>query len=213
MKPFRIARYLVSNRQFRAFVDAPDGYGNQKWWEEIERSPAPSSPTWAEANHPRETVSWYEAVAFCRWLTDKYRERGLLGNRSEIRLPTESEWQQAATNGNPDNVYPWGANWDSTRCNSSESGLGRTSAVGLYPHGAWPGGPLDMAGDVWEWCLNKHEKPKGRGATMIDKSGRRVIRGGSWRNGPVDLRASDRGWSLADYRFFYLGFRLTQDIS
>ena len=194
VKPFRIARYLVTNRQFQAFVDAPDGYGDQKWWKRIERSPTPSSPTWSEANHPRETVSWYEAVAFCRWLTEKSRACGLLGKSQEIRLPTEWEWQQAATNGNNYNVYPWGKSWDSTLCNNYTSALSRTSAVGIFPNGTWPGGPLDMVGNVWEWCLNKHENLKDRDATKIDESGRRVIRGGSWRDTPRPLRSSSRDW-------------------
>ena len=75
---FRIARYLVTNRQFDAFVDAFDGYRNRKWLEDIERNPTPSSPEWTEANLPRGTVSWYEALAFCRWLTEEYRKRGLV---------------------------------------------------------------------------------------------------------------------------------------
>jgi formylglycine-generating enzyme required for sulfatase activity/DNA polymerase III delta prime subunit len=213
VKPFRIARYLVTNRQFQAFVDALDGYGNPKWWKEIERSLAPSSPTWHEANYPRERVSWYEAVAFCRWLTEKSRARGLLKKSQEIRLPTEWEWQQAATKGNNYNIYPWGLKWDPTRCNNYESNLGRTSAVGIYPHGIWAGGPLDMAGNVFEWCLNKYENPKARGATKIDKSGLRVLRGGSWTFRAEFLRASDRARYGADFRGSTIGFRLAQNIS
>lgn len=213
VKPFRIACYLVTNRQFRAFVDASDGYGNKQWWKDIEQSPAPSSPLWPEANHPRETVSWYEAVAFCRWLTAKSRERGLLGKNQEIRLPTEWEWQQAATNGNPDNVYSWGVEWDASRCNCNghATGLRRTSAVGIYPHGTWQDGPLDMVGNAFEWCLNEYENPKAWNATRIDKSGQRVIRGGSWDNSPEVLRSSFRFGSLADYRDNFIGFRLAQD--
>src|SRR5262249_41033598 len=165
------ARYPVTNRQFQAFVDAPDGYGDQKWWNRIERTVTPSSTTWSEANHPREMVSWYEAVAFCRWLTEKSRACGLLGKSQEIRLPTEWEWQQAATNGNNYNVYPWGKSWDSTLCNSYTSALNRTSAVGIFPNGTGPGGPLDMAGKVWEGCLKKKESLKERDATKIDKTG------------------------------------------
>jgi hypothetical protein len=211
VKPFRIARYLVTNRQFQAFVDAPDGYGNKQWWKDLVQSPAPSSPRWTEANHPRETVSWYEAVAFCRWLTEKSRERGLLGKNQEIRLPTEWEWQQAATNGNPDNVYPWGVEWDASCCNGDETGLRRTSAVGVYPHGTWQDGPLDMMGNLWEWCLNKYDNPTGLNATRVDKSGQRVFRGGSWDNDPVYLRSSTRYRDSAVYWDFSIGFRLAQD--
>jgi formylglycine-generating enzyme required for sulfatase activity len=210
VNPFRIARYLMTNRQFQAFVHASDGYGQGKWWKNIEQSSAPSTPEWAEANHPRETVSWYEAVAFCRWLTEKYLERGLLKKGQAICLPTEWEWQQAATNGNNYNVYPWGLTWDSTRCNSANPARRGTSAVGIYPHGTWPGGPLDMAGNVWEWCLNKYKTPKSREAIKITKSGQRVMRGGSWDDIPEFLRSSHRIRGHSHGRLPNTGFRLAQ---
>jgi formylglycine-generating enzyme required for sulfatase activity len=210
---FRIARYVVTNKQFQVFAEVPNGYSNKKWWKEIEQNLAPSSSGWSEANIPRESVSWYEAVAFCRWLTEQYRARGLLKNNQEIRLPTEWEWQQAATNGNPDNINPWGAKWDSTRCNSSESGLYRITAVGLYPCGAWQSGPQDMAGNVCEWCLNKWENPSGRDATKVDKLGLRVIRGGSWKDTRWYLRTSFRDGHIASFRSDSIGFRLAQTIS
>jgi hypothetical protein len=207
---FRIARFVVTNRQFQAFLNARDGYGNKKWWTDIEQPFVPSSSRWSEANSPRESVSWYEAVAFCRWLTANYHELGLLKNNQEIRLPTEWEWQQAATNGNPEHINPWGAKWDSARCNSSESGLNRTTAVGLYPQGTWQNGPQDITGNICEWCLNKWENPDVQSATKIDKSGLRVIRGGSWKVTRWYLRTSFRDGHVADFRSDSVGFRIAQ---
>jgi formylglycine-generating enzyme required for sulfatase activity len=202
---FRIAKYPVTNIQFQAFIDAGDGYGNAEWWKGIRRSEGPAEPSWKEANSPRENVSWFDAVAFCRWLSG----RTVL----QIRLPTEWQWQLAATGGDPKREYPWPGGWDSARCNSAESRLNRTSTVGMYPNGATRQGVLDMAGNVWEWCLNKSEQPDTRDALCIesDERGQRVVRGGSWNDRWPLLRASIRAWGYA-VRGGGNGFRLAQDI-
>ena len=205
VKPFRMAKYPVTNAQFEAFIKAEDGYGNDKWWEGIQRSEEASVASWQEANLPRETVSWYEAVAFCQWLSHR--------TESKIRLPTEWEWQQAASGGDPTREYPWRDEWDTSRGNSTESRLNRTTVVGMYPRGATEQGVLDMAGNLWEWCLNKYEDPMAPESLRIDESNTgRVLRGGSWGNGPGTLRASHRNWNFADTRDYYIGFRLAQDL-
>jgi formylglycine-generating enzyme required for sulfatase activity len=213
MKPFRISRYLVTNVQFEAFVKAADGYEKSEWWKDIEQSEFPNEPSWQESNSPRETVSWYEAIAFCRWLTHKYRDKGLLQKNTDIRLPTEWQWQHAATGGDGDREYPWPVGWDPNRCNSRECRLNRTMAVGMYLSGATVHGVLDMAGNVWEWCLNMYENPDALTANDIDKSGgERVIRGGSWVDRPGILRSSFRYSNAAVFRDNSIGFRLAQDI-
>jgi len=176
VKPFRISRYPVTNAQFDAFLNAEDGFGNEEWWRDIEQSHTRERSKWQEVNAPREQVSWYEAVAFCRWLSAK--------TGTSIRLPTEWEWQQAATGGDAQREYPWEGEWDPSRCNGGESRLNRTTAVGMYPQGATQQGVLDMAGNVWEWCLNRYENPEQPEAVRIDKGGLRVIRGGSWNYRP-----------------------------
>lgn len=149
-------------------------------------------------------MSWFEAIAFCRWLSAR------LGQA--VRLPSEWEWQQAATGGRSENTYPWGPEFDSLRANGGDSNIDRTSAVGVFPNGSWSGGPLDMAGNVWELCVNKYEKPNSRSASDIDQSNDlRVIRGGSWNNFPLDLRSSLRDRSAADLRNLLVGFRVAQD--
>ncbi len=173
---FHIARYPVTNAQFQAFIDDPEGYGNPQWWEGLAgRFKHPEQPTWDYSNHPRERVSWYEAVAFCRWLSQ------LLGN--EVRLPTEQEWEKAAR-GLKGFEYTWGdgylpgyANIDETSGNVGPYYLQQTSAVGLYPQGQSPFGAWDMAGNVWEWCLNEYAQPQRQG---MEGDAQRVLRGGSW---------------------------------
>lgn len=205
VKPFRMAKYLVTNAQFEAFIKAEDGYRNEEWWRGMEKSDAAAEPNWQEANVPRETVSWFEAVAFCWWLSHR--------TRSTIRLPTEWEWQQGATGGDLTRKYPWSGEWDTSRCNSTESRLNRTAAVGLYPHGGTQQGVMDMVGNVWEWCLNKFKHPEAPESLRIDESHRdRAVRGGSWNNRPVGLRVSTRNRFKAGYRPYFIGFRLVQDI-
>jgi len=205
VEPFKIASYPVTNRQFRAFAEAQNGYRNVEWWSDIKRSYSPDTSEWNEGNHPRESVSWYEAVAFCRWLSQR------LGY--EVRLPKEWEWQQAATGGVFKNEYPWGPTWNPAYCNSDESGLKRTTAVGMYPNGASSQCVLDMAGNVSEWCLNKFNNPKANDAIRIDRSDdSRVIRGGSWRNAPGVLHSANRLNVGPDLPGHFTGFRLAQDI-
>ncbi len=200
VKRFRIAKYPVTCAQFESFLKADDGYRNEKWWRGIEQSHEAAQPSWREANVPRETVSWYDAIAFCRWLSVK--------TGTSIRLPTEWEWQQAATGGDSKHEYPWRGGWDTNRCNSDISRLRRPTAVGMYPRGATQQGVLDMAGNVWEWCLNTYEELD----TQIATGGRRERRGGSWTNKPENLRVSTRNWGGPGNRDNLVGFRLAQDI-
>ncbi|MDF0676805.1 MAG: SUMF1/EgtB/PvdO family nonheme iron enzyme [Nitrospira sp.] len=192
VKPFRIAKYPVTNLQFESFLNAEDGFGNKEWWYDVDKIDRvlKVDPRWLGANAPRENVSRYEAVAFCRWLSSR--------TSSKIRLPTDWEWQQAATGGDPKREYPWEGGWDASRCNGSESRLKRTTAVGMYPHGATQQGVLDMAGNVWEWCQGS------------------VVCGGSWYNNTGLLRAPSRA-SMGDQALRLnfqgtLGFRLVQDL-
>ena len=127
------------------------------WADDLYRDPEGDSYAIGRfGNHPAVYVSWFDAVAFCRWLS---RRLGFT-----VRLPFEWEWQQAATGGDDRNVFPWGGDWDPKqepyRANTFESRLGQATAVGMYPAGASPTGALDMAGTVWEWCVNKFDTPK-----------------------------------------------------
>ncbi|UCF90766.1 MAG: SUMF1/EgtB/PvdO family nonheme iron enzyme [Desulfobacterales bacterium] len=125
---FYIAKYPVTYKKYLAFLEAEDGFKDDAWWQGLPyQIKEPARQFNQRDNHPAENVCWVDAVAFCHWLTAK------LGY--DIRLPTEGQWQLAATGGNPANEYPWGAEWDSGRTNTYESGLNRSTAVGMYPHG------------------------------------------------------------------------------
>ncbi|AEJ03037.1 Sulphatase-modifying factor protein [Nitrosomonas sp. Is79A3] len=196
---FRLARYPVTWAQYRAFLDAADGYCNPAWWEGQPREEKPGQQLWSFDNYPAINVSWYDAVAYCRWLRVKLQ--------LPIRLPTEWEWQWAAL-GNTQQNYPWGE-WNGQRANSDESGIGRTVAVGLYPLGRRP--PRedvlvdDMAGNVWEWCLYEHAVQEN---CQLSGSEACVLRGGCWLDSPDGVRASVRDGTHPGNRNFNIGFRV-----
>jgi formylglycine-generating enzyme required for sulfatase activity len=154
-------------------------------------------------NHPADGVSWYDAAAFCHWLSARLS--------GEIRLPTEFEWRLAATGGDRDRIYPWGSHWDPEqepwRANTRESNLRRSTAVGLYPLGASKTGLLDMAGTLWEWCLNAYDDPSETGFSAKDDR-LRVLRGGSWNDNRDGARCAVRGRGNPNGRSGNVGFRV-----
>jgi formylglycine-generating enzyme required for sulfatase activity len=217
VQPFYIAKYPVTYRQFEAFVEAEDGFKNSRWWKDLsadqDHKNKPQEQNFKFYNHPRENVSWYDAIAFCRWLNSHLGWADLssnlspknLGDDQGIRLPSEWEWQWAATGGNPKYEYPWGLNWDGSKANTSECGLARTTAVGMYPSGAAQCGALDMSGNVYEWCLNEYSKLENVNLRGNDS---RVVRGGSWNLDQDSARAAHRLNFAPYFRFNDLGFRL-----
>ncbi len=212
---FFMARYPITFAQFQTFVDDSQGLSNPRWWEglsaEDEHKRAPGEQAFKFSNHPRERVSWYDAVAFCRWLTEKAETypqllpQKLAGMKGcEIQLPTEWQWEKAArsTDGRE---YPYTGKFDAEKANTSEIGIEQTSAAGIFPQGASPYGALDMSGNVFEWCLNEYSNPE-----KIDLSGSaiRVVRGGSWYFDLDRARASNRGDIYPFGRNYFFGFRV-----
>ncbi len=205
---FYIARYPVTYVQYRTFLEAEDGFPNPEWWKDLwfQVNERGKQFNWRD-NHPAENLCWLEAVAFSQWLNAKLQGdiRDRFGKGYVIRLPTEWEWQQAATGGNPENEYPWGPEWDGSRANTYESELSRSTAVGMYPQGESPVEALDMAGNVWEWCLNEYDSPA---ETKVSGEARRVLRGGSWNFGPDVARAPFRSYYAPYDRNYGVGVRL-----
>ncbi len=203
VRGFEMSKYPVTNAQYLEFVEAADGYVRESWWNFSTEAaawwkahPEPIKPKLTEKDHPCVNVCWYEAVAYCRWMSE---QTGM-----SLTLPTEAQWQRAAQ-GDDGRFYPWGNTFDETRCNTSECKIGGPVPVTRYPEGASPQGVMDMAGNVWEWCLNTEDNLVT--ASMAGEENR-VIKGGSYIG--TSRRADNRfHYSLKpECRFNSIGFRL-----
>ncbi|MEM7254559.1 MAG: SUMF1/EgtB/PvdO family nonheme iron enzyme [Pseudomonadota bacterium] len=197
--PFEISRYPITNAQFQAFVAAENGYNNDQWWVAFsEPDRGAIAPSWNISNHPRETVSWWEAMAFCHWLSAQTGD--------DVRLPTEWEWERAAR-GKRGRLYPWGNSWKDNFANTWESSIGRTTAVGTYSSDVSSDRVFDFAGNVWEWCLNEYGEPEN---CQLAGKGSRVLRGGSWFSRRGLARACYRGGGHPNGRYDLVGFRVVR---
>jgi formylglycine-generating enzyme required for sulfatase activity len=251
---FYMTRYPITNAQFDLFVRA-DGYKTEAYWNEAKAAgywsadgfkgryddKARTAPVFFREpfnlrNHPAVGVSWYEAAAFCQWLTAQMRDTSdklliynpathriqldenlqssIVNRKLEIRLPTEAEWEYAARAGTQ-TPYSWGDNITPNHANYKETGIGATSAVGAFPAGMNPLGLLDMSGNVWEWCATawqggyKNYLKNEKKLNQPKGDVARVLRGGSCRNEGSDLRCAVRGDNYPDFDGYdNLGFRV-----
>ena len=170
---FYLDRYPVTNRKFECMIP-----GHKKLRDEYSDAD----------DQPALYVDWHEARLFCRW-------RG-----PGFRLPTEEEWERAASWDPARGVkrrYPWGDEFDPARCNTSEGGPGKTTPVGMYPNGGSAYGCFDMAGNVWEWTES----------LWSEKEEYRVVRGGSWSFDRVSAACAFRCYYRPYYRDGSFGFR------
>ncbi len=195
-----IGRYPVKFAQIRAYV-AATGYQPREW-----RSLR------AEDDHPAVDINWHDALAYCRWLSDK---TGL-----PVRLPSEAEWEKAAR-GTDGRVYPWGDEPpDEIRCNYGDN-LEDTTPVGRYsPQGDSPYGCADMAGGVWEWTRSlwgedpskpdfKYPYHPEDGRENLEAADEicRVLRGGAFIVEQGHIRCAYRFGFNPRNRFGSIGFR------
>jgi len=189
---FHISKYLVTNAQFATFV-AAGGYRKKPYWtlagwarkeSESWNGPRSYQTPYDLPNHPVVGVSYYEAAAFCAWLS---KELGY-----SVSLPIDKQWTQAAQ-GDDNREYPWGNKIDPDRANYGDTGIGTTSAVGCFPNGASPCGALDMSGNVFEW-------------TGTEKDA--VLRGGAFDPNEGHVRCSYRLDFGPDKRYPNIGFRV-----
>ena len=197
---YYLSRYPVTNAEYEVFDPT-----------HARRRPAGSGD-----RHPVVYVSSLDAIKYCQWLGTRERKK--------YRLPTEAEWEYAAR-GHDGRKYPWGdydrrgdlANFADKNTvfpwsdREIDDGYPESSPVGSFPLGASPFGIEDMAGNVWEWCVDYFEPYRGthkinpRGPTCGVK---RVHRGGSWKSRFQSLRATARGSNVPNFSCNDIGFRI-----
>jgi formylglycine-generating enzyme required for sulfatase activity len=196
-QPYWIARLPITNAQWAAYVAAGG-----------EESRYADDPDLNAPNQPVVGITWYEAQGFCTWLSEQLA--GALPAGYVIRLPTEAEWE-AAARGPAAWRYPWGDDWQSDCAAMEDDQATRnapwTTPVGCYPAGAAACGALDMAGNVWEWTLDRWQSYPGAAKAFTNERPV-VVRGGAYHNDRTFVRCGARNWSYPDYRYNNQGFRV-----
>jgi formylglycine-generating enzyme required for sulfatase activity len=178
---FQISRYEITNGQYRAFIEdtgrpRPRGYEGEDTW---------ADATLNGDDQPVVGVTWFDAQAFAEWLSGS--------------LPTEAQWERAAR-GTSGRKYPWGDAAPTVEHANFARRQDRATPGGRFPKGATPEGVQDLAGNVWEWCLDEYDEtfyarsPARNPVNLLhrDVLRDRVLRGGSWDYGVAFLRSALR---------------------
>ena len=182
---YEISRYEITNAQYRAFIEATDrptprGHNSEETW---------ADETLNGDTQPVVGVTWFDAQAFAEWIGGS--------------LPTEAQWERAAR-GTEARIYPWGDTPPKARQHANFARrYNRPMPVGQFPKGESPNGIADLAGNVWEWCLDEYsprvyQRDGGDvsrnplNLRFRDVLRARVIRGGAWDVGSAFLRSSLR---------------------
>ena len=224
---FQIGRTPITNATYLSFIQ-DGGYERREWWSDEgwawkEEFAVTGPAAWSEdhaaesrlgrleplhPDHPVVHVSWFEADAFAR--------------AHGVRLPTEAEWEKAATwdeAAQAARPYPWGRRRPvpGMHANLDQRGCG-TVPAGAYPAGASAYGCLGMIGDVWEWTASTFDGYSGFVAypyreysEVFFGSQYRVLRGGSWATRSRVATASFRNWDYPQRRQIFAGIRIARD--
>ncbi|MGV7220994.1 MAG: formylglycine-generating enzyme family protein [Nitrospinales bacterium] len=190
---FFMDKYEVSNADYQKFMTATNHPKPAFWDDEQFNKP----------EFPVVGVSWHDAMAYAKW---KGR-----------RLPTEAEWEKAAR-GNDGRLYPWGKKWSKgffmffVNIYGMDDKYTQTAPVDYYQSGVSPFGVFNMAGNVWEWCLDWYSPDYYGNSPEIDpmgpeKSKMKVLRGGSWVNSLDSVQVVRRARNTPLTKSSIYGFR------
>jgi serine/threonine protein kinase len=170
------------------------------------------------AIHPVVKVNWFDAVAFCKWLTDKERGENLIEDQQVYRLPTDLEWSMAvglvnetgatpeARDGKIKNEFPWGKQWPRPNDGGNYSAASGQRRGATMPVGSFKPNSLglhDLGGNVWEWCGDTY-----KGDSVVSARDWGVLRGGSWAtSNRLEMQSSYRNVIDRNDRDVIYGFR------
>ena len=199
LSAFRMAVLPVTNEEYAAFL-ATTGHEPPRFWDD---------PAFSHPRQPVVGVSWFDAVAYCDWLS------GVQGG--QFRLPTEAEWEKAALGGADGAKYPWGD--EPFDGNGGRFRQDATWQVGAAPANRY--GLIDIGFNVHEWCsdwydpayyaLSPEHDPQGSPSGDVTGGrlpARRASRGGAWRHAVKVSRCAARSSIPPDYRYNDYGFRV-----
>jgi formylglycine-generating enzyme required for sulfatase activity len=202
---FQIARAPITNAQYLFYVEATGAKLPHDWED--------GHPPKDKLSHPVVNVTWHNASAYCRWLSQ--------ATGKAIALPSEAEWEKAARGSEDKRAFPWGDTFDMLKCNSVDLGIEDTTPVGVFPAGASPYGCLDMAGNVWEWTRSlwgediatprftyPYRLDDGREDVNAPDDIRRVWRGGAFRYNHRFVRCACRRRYFPGNWGRFFGFRV-----
>ena len=219
---FYMDTHEVTNAQFKVFVDANPQWGKDN----IEDRFHKGNYLWAwngndylggTAEHPVPDINWYAAMAYAEW--------------AGKRLPTEAEWEYAARGGLARKRYPWGDDAATPYYANYGEHFGYFVSVGQYPANGY--GLYDMAGNVWEWCLDAYDadfyaasddsrnpiagelsiQELRENFASIPTDPSRVLRGGSWFDDAQSLRVAFRNGDTPALSNGIIGFRCARAVT
>lgn len=207
---FFLGKYPVTNQEYAEFLDQ-----EPKQDEPLRAGWSLRQPPADKLLHPVVGVSWLDAQAYCRWLSEQ--------TGKGYRLPTEAEWEKAARGGDG-RLYPWGEEWLDGACHVNGQD---TAAVNTYEAHANPYGCVDMLGNVQEWTSTlwgadsrksdfpyPYQADDGREDPEDDTrllGAFRVHRGGSYRTKEGEVQCSSRGASSSLSKIKWRGFRVLME--
>jgi formylglycine-generating enzyme required for sulfatase activity len=196
---FEMAVYQVRNRDFACFLEAAGNAAPPQW----------NDPVFSDPDQPVVSVSWFEAAAYCEWLSEMCRRR--------FRLPTEAEWERAARGGAEGALYVWGDEPPHDRPEYVRRWTGVVNGprpVGEEPPNAF--GICDLGENVHEWCADWFDKNYYAVSPERNPRGpatgeRRASRGGSWRHHIKVSRCAARSSIPPSFQYADYGFRVVCD--